>query len=311
MRIFVAGGSGQIGGRLIPKLVERGDHVVLLTRDRQRAQNKFPAFLGKSLTTMSFVEGDPMVMGGWMRSVGSCDAVVNLVGEGIFNRRWKASFKEVLRDSRVKSTANIVRAIRDATSAPGVLVQGSAIGYYGMPGEAELTEESPPGDDFLAQVCVEWEAAAKPVEALGVRLVLLRTGVVLDRTGGALKQMLTPFKLFVGGKVGSGRQWVSWIHHDDEVGIILMCLNHDVVRGPINATAPQPARNVELAKAIGAALGRPSFFPTPGFMLRLALGEVAQIILGSQRVRPKKALELGYQFKFSEFTGALRDILGK
>jgi hypothetical protein len=308
MRVFVAGGSGQIGRRLIQRLTERGEHVVLLTRDLARAQEKFHAVVGKSLATMSFVVGDPTEPGPWMQDVSGCQAVVNLVGEGIFNRRWSETFKLLLRDSRVQSTANLVQAIREATVRPEVLVQGSAIGYYGMPGDAELTEASPAGDDFLAQLCVEWEAVAETV-GHGVRLAIVRTGVVLDTIGGALKKMLTPFKMYVGGKVGSGKQWVSWIHHEDEVGILLLCLEHRAARGPINATAPLPVRNSELAKAIGEALGKPSGFPTPGFMLKLAMGQVAQIVLGSQKVLPQRAQELGYEFKFPDIQSALRDIL--
>jgi uncharacterized protein (TIGR01777 family) len=304
MRVFVAGGSGQVGSRLVPALLKNGDQVVVLTRNMTKAREK----LGPG---PEIVEGDPLTPGSWMNWVNGCDAVVNLVGEGVFNRRWRDSFKALIRDSRVKSTTNIVEAIRRATDRPSVLVNGSAIGYYGFHGDELLTEDSPPGDDFLAKVCVEWEQAARPVEALRCRLVLLRTGVVLDKAGGALRKMILPFKLFVGGKIGSGKQWVSWIHHDDEVGLIQFALETDEVRGPLNATAPVPVTNKQFAKALGKALWRPSWFPTPRWLLRLVLGEVADLVTKGQRVLPKRAQELGYAFKFPDIHSALRDIFAK
>jgi hypothetical protein len=311
MRVFLTGGTGQIGTRLIKRLVQRGDEVIVLTRDKQRAEQRLLPTLGDTVFKLSFTQGDPMQAGHWMPRVNGCDAVINLASENLFARRWNEAFKQQLVDSRLKSTRHVVQAIEQAPNKPDVLVHGTAIGYYGMPGDKELTEESPAGSDFLARLCVQWEAAASGVEAMGSRLVLLRSGVVFDKTGGALAKMLTPFKLFVGGKTGSGRQWVSWIHHEDEVGLILFALDHATVRGPLNATAPHPATNRDVAKAIGAAMGRPSFFPTPGFMLRLGLGEVSQLVLGSQKVLPKKALALGYKFKQPEVAAALREILAK
>jgi uncharacterized protein (TIGR01777 family) len=312
MRIFIAGGTGQVGTRLLHRLIQRGEEIILLSRDVGRAKRKLEGKLNLNpMAKVSFVEGDPRQAGAWMRRVNECHGVVNLVGENVFAKRWNDKFEFVLRDSRLKSTAQIVTAIQQAPVRPNVLIQGSAIGYYGMPGESELTESAPPGHDFLARLCIDWEAAAKPVEEMGVRLVLLRTGVVLDKAGGALRKMLTPFQFFVGGRVGSGQQWVSWIHHEDEVGIILLCLDKKQAHGPINAVAPKPCRNVEMAKAIGGVLHRPSFFPTPAFLLKLGLGGVSEIILGSQKVLPKRAQELGYRFKYLEIHQALREILGK
>ncbi|MCS6976434.1 MAG: TIGR01777 family oxidoreductase [Gemmatales bacterium] len=306
MRVFVAGGTGQIGGRLVEALRKRGDEVVVLSRNVAKAREK----LGDGLT---FVEGDAMQTGPWMDRVAGCQGVVNLVGEGIFARRWNDEFKKILRDSRIVSTTNIVTAIRKAEPKPAVLVQGSAVGYYGFrDDDTELTESSPPADDFMARLCVDWEAAAKPVEEVGVRLVLLRTGVVLDPRGGALPKLLTPFKMYLfGGPVGSGRQWVPWIHWADEVGLILWALDNSQVRGPLNAVAPQPARNKEMMQAVGAAMNRPSFWPTPGFMLRLGLGEVADVVVRGQKVIPRKALDLGYRFQFPEINAALRDLLSR
>jgi hypothetical protein len=192
-----------------------------------------------------------------------------------------------------------------------VLVSASAIGYYGPHDDEEMTEESPGGTDFLARVCIDWEKAAQPATVHGVRLVLLRTGVVLDKAGGALAKMLTPFKMCVGGPIGSGKQWMSWIHNEDEVGLILFAIDHPEINGPLNAVAPRPVTNKDFGHALGKVLGRPSFMPTPAFALRVMLGESAQIITKGQKVLPKKALAAGYAFKFPEVEAALRDLLVK
>jgi len=295
MRILIAGGTGLVGTRLIKRLHERGDRVVLLTRRPDAA---------KDMENVTVVAGDPMVAGPWMDAVRDCDAVVNLVGEGIFNRRWSAEFKQLLRDSRIKSTQNIVAAIAKS-SAIKTLVNASAIGYYGSTGDEELTESSPAGADFLALACVDWEKAA--AAAQNARTVNLRIGV--DPNGGALQKMITPFKMFVGGPIGSGKQYVSWIHHQDMVGLILFVLDNSQATGPLNATAPGAVTNKQFSKALGRALHRPSFLPTPGFALRVALGPVASIITKGQRVAPRKALNLGYGFQFADIDAALADIL--
>jgi uncharacterized protein (TIGR01777 family) len=306
MRVFLTGGTGLIGSRLIGALRKRRDEVVVLTRRPEAARQKLPP-------GCDVVEGDPMQAGDWMRSVEACDAVVNLAGENIFGHRWNAAFKELLRDSRLKSTQNVVQALgrtaKKADGTPKVLVNASAIGYYGPHGDEELTEASPAGDDELARLCVVWEGAARTAEPLGVRVAFLRIGVVLDREGGALKQMLTPFKMFAGGPVGSGKQIMSWIHHEDMVGLFLTALDIRDAKGPINGTAPQPVTNKEFARALGRVLSRPSFMPTPGFMLRVMLGEVAGVVLTGQRVLPRRAVELGYTFKYPEVEGALANLL--
>lgn len=304
MRIFVMGGTGLVGTRLLKHLLERKDEIVLLTRRPDFARERW----GSSCT---IVEGDPMVAGPWQDQAGTCEAVVNLVGEGVFNRRWNNRFKTLLRDSRVKTTQHLVQGLQRPGSKAKVLVNASAIGYYGAHGEEELDEEGAPGADFLAQLCIYWEKAALGAESAGVRVVVLRVGVVLDQQGGALRQMLLPFRLFLGGPIASGRQYVSWIHHQDMVGLILLALDNPQARGPLNATAPNPVTNRDFAKALGKVLGRPSSMPTPGFALRLLLGEVADVVTKGQRVIPKKALALGYPFHFPEIQTALADVVGK
>jgi len=307
MNVFVMGGTGLIGSSLIGRLNQRDDRVVLLTRRPAHAQERW----GKQCT---IVEGDPMKAGPWMDAVKDCDAVVNLVGESIFARRWNPEFIALLRSSRIQSTENAVRALNQnpKTSAgnPKVLVNASAIGYYGPRGDEELTEEGLTGNDTLARVAGEWEQAARSAEASGVRVALIRIGVVLDKGGGALAQMLPPFKFGVGGPIGSGKHWFSWIHIDDMVGILLLALDHPRAAGPINGTAPHPVTNKEFSKALGRALHRPAILPMPPFMLRLLLGQVAEILTTGQRVIPAKALSLGYQFKFPNIEGALANLLG-
>jgi uncharacterized protein (TIGR01777 family) len=308
MRVFITGGTGLVGSQLVQSLRKHQDEVVVLTRRPEVARQKLdPGCV--------VVRGDPMQAGDWMRSVENCDAVVNLAGENIFGRRWNAEVKQLLRDSRVKSTETVVAALarnpKTAAGSPKVLVNASAVGYYGPHGDEELTEGSPPGDDFLARVCVEWEQAARAAEPLGVRVALVRIGVVLAREGGALPQMLPAFRKFVGGPVGSGQQVMSWIHNDDLVALHLLILDKPEATGPINGTAPQPVTNKEFSQALGQALRRPSFFKTPAFMLRALLGEVAGVVTTGQRVLPRRALELGYGFKFPDIDGALRDVLGE
>jgi uncharacterized protein (TIGR01777 family) len=304
MKVFLTGGTGLIGVRLIRKLRQRGDEVVVLSR-RPDAWTR----VGPDCT---IIPGDPTKADAWQDALAGCDAVVHLAGRNLFDQRWDDAFKAEILSSRVESTNHVVEALAKsptrADGSPKVLVSASAVGYYGPHGNEELTEDSPPGDDTMAKVCVAWEAAARQAEAAGVRVALIRTGIVLDKEGGALKPLLFPFKLGAGGPVGSGRQYWSWIHHADEVGIFLLALDHADARGPLNATAPHPVTSKEFAKAFGAALGRPAFLPTPAFGLRLLLGQVAEIITTGQRVLPKRALELGYRFQYPEVGPALKEI---
>lgn len=304
MRVFVAGGTGMVGSRLVRQLHQRQHAVVLLTRRPDAARTLFG-------DAASVVEGDPTVAGPWMDAVNDCDAVINLTGEGVFNKRWNDDFKKILVESRVKSTENVVQALarnpRRADGSPRALVNASAVGYYGPHGDEEVTEDTPPGNDFLAKLCVEWEAAARKVESSGVRLAIVRVGVVLGKDGGALAKLITPFKMGGGGPVGSGNQWLPWIHHEDIVGLFLLALENPAASGPINGSAPNPVTNKEFSKALGRVLNRPAIVWTPEFLLKLGLGEVAEIVTNGQRVLPKKALALGYSFKFPEIEAALAD----
>jgi uncharacterized protein (TIGR01777 family) len=311
MRVFVTGGTGLVGSRLLRRLQTRRDEVVLLSRHADAARER----LG---IDGQVIEGDPMQTGSWMDAVGECDAVVNLAGENIFGRRWNSEFKQLLLDSRVRSTQNVVQALarrpRTPAGAARILVNASAIGYYGPHGEEVLTEKSAPGNDFLAHICVEWEKAARAAETYGIRVATVRIGVVLDKEGGALGKMLTPFKFGVGGPIAwtpwSGNQIMSWIHHDDLVGIILLLLDNAAATGPVNGTAPEPVTNRVFSKALGRALHRPALVPTPPLALRVMLGEVGSVIATGQRVLPERALALGYQFRFPSLNAALADILG-
>ena len=301
--MFVTGGTGLIGRALVRRLVDRGDVVAVLTRNAAAANGRLPA-------GVSLVEGDPSAPGGWQELVSDAEAVVNLAGEPIFARRWSRAQKEKIRSSRVRSTENVAEAMtRAAAAAARTLISGSAIGYYGARGEEELCEDAPAGSDFLARVGIEWEGAARPASEAGIRVVLVRTGIVLAREGGALRQMALPFRLHMGGPVGNGRQWVSWIHIEDLVGILIHALDNESVEGPINATAPGPVTNRELSRALGEVLGRKSWLPAPGFMLRLVLGEVAGLVTTGQRVLPGRPLASGYRFGHPELSEALEDIL--
>jgi uncharacterized protein (TIGR01777 family) len=305
MRVFVTGGTGLVGTRLVRRLLGRGDQLVVLTRRYGAARQA----LGPGV---ELIEGDPMQAGPWMDKIDDCDAVVHLAGENVFARRWGKAFKQMLFDSRVQSTRNVAQAIVRKPQRPDgqakVLVNASAIGYYGPHGDEEITEESPPGTDFLARLCVEWEEAAKSVESAGVRSTELRVGVVLDKEGGALAKMLPPFKLFAGGPVGSGKQWLSWIHHEDLVGLFVAALDTPDYRGAVNGAAPNPVTNKEFAKALGRALHRPAFVWTPGLALRVLLGEAANVITTGQRVLPRKALSLGFSFQYPTIDAALAEI---
>jgi uncharacterized protein (TIGR01777 family) len=306
MRVFVTGGTGLIGRRLIKRLLERGDQPVVLTRRYGDARQLF----GPNVT---LTEGDPMQSGDWMDAVADCDAVIHLAGENVFGRRWNTTFKTLLRGSRVQSTQHVVEALRRkpqrADGQPKTLVNASAIGFYGPRDDEELTEDSPPGSDFLAELCIEWEKSARAAESAGVRCAMIRVGVVLDKEGGALAKLLTPFKMGGGGPVGSGRQWMSWIHHADLIGLFLLALDRSNATGPINGTAPNPVTNRDFGKTLGRVLHRPAFVWTPGLALRVLIGEAATLVVTGQRVLPKRALRLGYSFQYPTLEAALREIL--
>jgi uncharacterized protein len=321
MRVFVTGGTGLIGTRLVRHLLKRGDQAVVLSRRPDTAAKLF----GPACTVVS---GDPTQAGAWMDALADCDAVINLAGENVFGRRWNAEVKALLHDSRVKATRNVAEALhrltRQGDGRSRTLVNASAIGYYGPHGDEELTEDSPPGDDFLARLCVEWEKAARAASppsrpaaggearegAAGVRCVTVRVGVVLDKEGGALAKLLTPFRLGAGGPVGSGNQWMSWIHHEDMTGLFLLALDHPRATGPFNGTAPNPVTNRDFGRALGRVLHRPAFMSMPGFALRMLVGEAAEVVLTGQRVFPKAPQRLGYDFKYPTIDAALQQIVG-
>jgi uncharacterized protein (TIGR01777 family) len=300
MRVFLLGATGLIGVPLVQRLRDRGDTPVVLSRNREKAAARWSG--------VEIVEGDPQEYGDWARAIDGCQGVINLVGEPVIGKRWSDEQKRLLRDSRVISTQHVVRAIEAAAARPQVLVNASAIGYYGNVPEGELTEKSVPGNDFLARLCIEWEAAAQEAHRCGVRVALVRVGVVLARDGGALAQMLLPFKLGLGGPVGNGRQWMSWIHLDDIVGAFLAALDHSEASGPVNGTAPEPLRNKQFSKCLAAALHRPCLFPIPAFALRLRFGEVAEVIAGGQRVLPLRLEQLGYQFRYPTCASAMAEL---
>ncbi|MBO8142459.1 MAG: TIGR01777 family protein [Firmicutes bacterium] len=302
MRVVIAGGTGFIGRALVRRLAAGGHHVTVLTRqDPGRASRSLPDAV--AVCRWSPGTGAPL------EPVDGADAVVNLAGATIA-RRWTRAAKRLIVDSRVGATGSLIQAIRASQAPPRVLVNASAVGYYGPRGDEWVTEDDPPGSDFLATVCRRWEEAACAAEPLGVRVVLLRTGLVLGR-GGALPRLALPFRLFAGGPLGSGRQWMPWIHLDDCAALISFALQDDRIRGPINVTAPNPVPNREFARALGRALGRPAALPVPAPLLRAALGEMADMLLTGQRAVPRRAMALGFQFRFAELEPALGDVLGR
>ncbi|MFO0585325.1 MAG: TIGR01777 family oxidoreductase [Anaeromyxobacter sp.] len=299
MNVFLTGATGLIGRHLAAALVARGDTVTGLSRSAGGA-----AKLAKGV---SLVVGDPSVPGAWQDALAKADACVHLAGDPIVEGRWTDEKKRRIRDSRVVSTGLVAATI--AKGGPGVLVSGSAVGWYGDRGDEVLDEGAAVGTGFLPEVCKEWEDAAAPAAARA-RTVLLRTGIVLSPEGGALPPLVLPFKLFAGGPLGSGRHWQPWIHLADMVRLVLFALDDARVQGPLNCAGPEPVQNRELARAIGRALNRPSIMPAPELAIRAALGEAASVVLASQRVVPKKALDLGFRFEYPTVDAALRDLLG-
>lgn len=303
MRIVITGGSGLIGSAVAHEMGGAGHEVVILSRDLSKV--KLPPGTRPNVRTMQW---DGKTGAGWSSLLDGDTAIVHLAGEGIADGRWTESRKRRIRESRVGSGRAVLEAIRQAKEKPKALLQGSAVGYYGPCGDEVVTEGHAPGSDFLADVCVDWEASTADAEGLGVRRATLRTGIVLSPDGGALPKMSLPFKLGAGGPLGGGRQWVPWIHLADEVGAIRFLLERDDARGPFNLTAPQPLTNRDFGRALGKALHRPSLAPAPGFALRLVLGEMAGMLLNGQRAVPQRLLEMGYVFRFPEALQALRNL---
>jgi uncharacterized protein len=297
LRVTVTGATGLIGGSLVAALHQRGAHVTVLSRDPARAR--------ASLGEVDAVGWNLMSEPAPFAALDGRDAVVHLAGEPVA-QRWTEKAKRAIRESRTIGTRNLVEGLSRAPAAPRTLVSSSAIGYYGAHGEEPLDEDAPAGGDFLARVCVDWEAAAAAATQLGVRVAQVRTGVVLARDGGALGKMLPAFRLGVGGPVASGCQYVSWIHAQDLVGLMLAALQDERWRGPINATAPEPVPNRDFSKTLGRVLKRPSLLPVPAFALRALYGEMAEILTTGARVMPAKPLVLGYEFAYPNLEPALR-----
>ena len=301
MRVLVTGASGLIGSALCDALLARGDEVVGLTRDPERARPKNP--------TVTWHAWQPTTERPPPEAIEGVDGIVNLVGESI-NQRLTDEAKVRIRESRVIGTRNLLQGVQASPTEPSVFVGQSAIGYYGDRGAQLLDEESPPGDGFTAELLIDWEAAEHEAENDFDRVVVFRTGLVLSKEGGVLKQLLLPFQLGVGGPIAGGEQFMSWIHIDDEVGLILWALDDHSVWGTINATAPNPVTNRELSKALGRALHRPAVFPVPKFAVTaLRGGELADAVAGSARVLPRRALDLGYEFRHTDIDEAMRSAL--
>lgn len=301
MRVIITGGTGLIGWALAASLTADGHEVIVLSRNPQGATG-LPA-------GVRIVRWDAASRQGWEDWAEGAGAIVNLAGENLAEGRWTGARKAEISGSRVRAGQAVTQAIRNARQKPGVLIQASAVGYYG-PHRAEVVDEqTPPGNDFQARVCLDWETSTASIEQLGVRRAVIRSGVVLSRKGGALPRLLRPFFFYAGGPLGSGRQWFPWIHIADEVGAIRFLIDRPDARGAFNLSAPNPVTYAELAQLIGRTLHRPALLPAPGFALRLVLGEMATAVLDGQREQPSALLRLGYNFRYPTLAPALEDLL--
>lgn len=296
MKVLITGGTGFIGTALSRELRISGYNVIVSTRRKTDSKEKL-TWVPPGLIPPE--------------TISNIDAVINLAGESIAEGKWTKERKERILSSRVSTTHALVQSMQNANPKPKVLISASAVGYYGPRADDIITEDSSPGSDFLAEVCKAWEAEALKIQESGIRVVIVRFGTVLESDGGALPKMARPFRFFAGGPIGSGRQWFSWIHRDDLTGIIKYALENEAVSGLINTTAPQPVTNKEFSTALGKSLGRPSWLPVPGFVLKIAFGELGGVLLTGQRVIPKKITKAGYQFKYPDIDSALRVIFGK
>jgi uncharacterized protein (TIGR01777 family) len=301
MNVTLTGATGLIGSRLVEALKARGDRVTVLSRSPEKAR----AALG-----VEAIAWDAMAGPAPRDALDGRDAVVHLAGENVA-QRWTDASRRAIHDSRVTGTRNLVAGIAAAEARPRALLSASAVGYYGPRGDAPVTEDDAPGDDFLARVCVAWEREAAGAAEHGLRVAMLRTAVVLDQQGGALSKMLPFFRLGVGGPVAGGRQYLSWIHADDIVGLYLAAIDDTGWKGPINACAPEPVTNREFSRALGRALHRPAFAPVPGLAVRALYGDMAEIVTTGQRAVPKRALDHGYVFRHTDLERALRDAVGR
>lgn len=301
-RVVVTGATGLIGKKLCPELMDQGYQVEVLSRNAQRARRSLPGMT-------NYIDWTPYEHREWANVIDGAYAVIHLAGAPLFGKRWDEAYKETIRNSRVISTRVLFSAMVSARTKPEVFLSGSAIGYYGDRQDTTLDETASVGNDFLADVCAAWEKEAMEAEELGIRTVLLRTGIVLDRDEGALAQMVLPFRLLMGGPILPGTQWLSWIHIFDQIGLMMLALEDTRVRGPLNLSAPNPHRNRDFTNTLARVFGTPSWLPVPGLGLKLVLGEAADMLEKGQRVIPKRAQELGYQFRFPTLEPALHDLL--
>jgi uncharacterized protein (TIGR01777 family) len=302
MNIVLAGGSGLIGKRLVQRLHERGDSVVLLIRKQQ-------SVFQPSIPFIKFVLWDAATVSTWSAELETADAVINLSGEPIAAKRWTTEQKHRIFASRIISTRAITEAIHHTAHKPKVLLNASAVGFYGNVSDGEVTEKYPRGNGFLANVCEQWEREAVNVQRDGVRVALLRTGIVLDANGGALQKLLLPFQIFLGGYFGNGKQWFPWIHIDDEIEAIIFALENSKIEGAVNLAVPETVRMKEFCSVLGMVLHRPSWLPVPAFALKLLLGEMAQsLLLDGQKVIPQKLTENGYEFRYPKLKEALENL---
>ncbi len=304
MKVVVTGATGFVGMKLVERLHSLGDRIVVLARNVQKANGQFPKEFFPNIDVVGY---NPLLLGDWTNTISGAEAIINLAGEPLAGVRWTDQRKQEIRDSRILTTKVLVQAIAKADVKPKVLISGSAIGYYGASLDKSFDEYSYAGNDFLANVCKDWEAEADRVTDLGVRLVKLRTGIVLG-LGGAIAKMLPIFQVGGGGKIGSGKQWFSWIHRDDLVDLIISALSNPQITGALNATAPQPVTNADFTVAFAKALKRPAFLPVPAAALILIFGEGASVLLDGQRVLPKKAELNKFSFKYPDIDKALGQI---
>jgi uncharacterized protein len=305
MRVIITGGFRLTGRRLALDLLQEGHEIVLLTTTLDKDQKDSP-------TGARLVQWDGKTANGWWQEAEGADAIVNLAGENIFTGRWTEKRKKRILESRVNAGKAVVEAVERVDRKPSVVIQSSGINYYGpKSGEKQVIEKTPPGKDFLANVCIEWEMSTVGVEKYGVRRPIVRQGVVLAREDGALPKMALPYRFFVGGPVGSGRQWFSWIHLTDNVRAIRFLIENGRANGPFNLCSPSPVTNRRFSKILGKVLRRPSFIPVPAFVLKLILGEMSTVLLEGQRAVPKRLQELGYKFQFPEIEPSLRNLFDK